>query len=81
MLKGLFLIVLGVFLLAMIGGGLFELVAGIVGGIFGLIAGLFGLVVGLIGGVIGIVIGVGAILFVIFLPIIIIGAIFKALVC
>lgn len=72
------MIFLGLLLIAAAFGlGLADLVFGIVGGIIGIVVGIFGAIVGLIGGIIGLVVGVGAVLFVILLPILIIGGLLK----
>lgn len=81
MIKGILLIVFGLMILALVGGGLGQIVVGLIGGLVGLVAGLFGLVVGLIGGILGIIVAVGTVLFIILLPFIILGMIVKALVC
>ena len=71
-MKEIVIILSVLFILAFCGIGLFDVVLGIFGGIIGLIAGL-------IGGAIGLIIGVGAILFVIAIPFLIIGAVVKVL--
>lgn len=72
------LILIGLLLIAAAFGlGLADVVVGVVGGLFGIVVGIFGAIVGVLGGIIGLVIGLGAVLFVILLPFIIIGALLK----